>query len=206
MPAAPATRRARHAVRTRQQIVDAALALFLEQGFEATTVDEIAERADVSPRTFFRYFPTKEALLFHDLDDRLADVQQRIEARPPDEGPAEALVTVLCEMVEAIESTPEERALTVQLIRERPGLRSYQRSTIAQHAEREVTAALAERAGLAPDDLGLRAMVTATAACFDLALREWTDGGAEGAFRPTFLRVLDACAASFPRPGDLSAT
>lgn len=205
MPAAPATRRERHAVRTRQQIVDAALALFLEQGFEATTVDEIAARADVSPRTFFRYFPTKEALLFHDLDDRLAAVQQRIEARPADEAPAETLVEVLCEMVEAIESTPEERALTVRMIHERPALRAYQRSTIAEHAEREVTAALAVRAGLPSDDLGLRAMVTATAACLDLALRVWTDDGARGPFRATFLRVLDACAASFPRTRDASA-
>ncbi|MEO6628043.1 MAG: helix-turn-helix domain-containing protein, partial [Aquihabitans sp.] len=58
--------RERHAVETRQRIVDVALALFLQHGYEATTTDEIAEQADVSPRTFFRYFATKEALLFHD--------------------------------------------------------------------------------------------------------------------------------------------
>src|SRR5207244_2261335 len=60
--------RERHMDRTRAAIVDAALALFSEQGFTETTVDAIAERADVGRRTFFRYFPAKESVLFHDID------------------------------------------------------------------------------------------------------------------------------------------
>ncbi len=60
------TLRQRHADRTRAAIVSAALELFRERSFHGTTIDEIAERADVGPRTFFRYFPTKEAVLFAD--------------------------------------------------------------------------------------------------------------------------------------------
>src|SRR2546425_227876 len=63
--------RERHMDRTRAAIVDAALALFSEQGFTETTVDAIAERADVGRRTFFRYFPAKESVLFHDIDAQI---------------------------------------------------------------------------------------------------------------------------------------
>lgn len=56
--------RAQHAARTRQALVDAALQLYSTQGYDETTTTEIAEAAGVSPRTFFRYFPTKESVLF----------------------------------------------------------------------------------------------------------------------------------------------
>src|SRR3546814_18260221 len=117
MAAAPVSLREKHAAQTRQRIVDVALGLFVDQGFDATTVDEIAEQADVSPRTFFRYFPTKEALLFHDLEERLVLIQDMIVQRPADESAAEALVQALCRMVDEIESTPERRALPVRLLR-----------------------------------------------------------------------------------------
>src|SRR3954470_5424205 len=86
--------RERHAARTRDAIVSAALELFEERGIQATTVDEISARADVAPRTFFRYFPTKEAVLFA----RAADDRQRIAialaARPETEHPFVSLTTV----------------------------------------------------------------------------------------------------------------
>lgn len=62
--ASGSSRRAEQKARTRQALIDAALELFAANGFDATTADEIAERAGVSPRTFFRYFPTKESVLF----------------------------------------------------------------------------------------------------------------------------------------------
>ena len=56
--------RSEHADRTRSALLDAALDLFSAHGYDETTTDEIAEAAGVSPRTFFRYFPTKESVLF----------------------------------------------------------------------------------------------------------------------------------------------
>ena len=62
--AAP-TPRAVSAARVREALIDAALELFARDGFDATHADRVAERAGVSPRTFFRYFPTKESVVFH---------------------------------------------------------------------------------------------------------------------------------------------
>src|SRR5712692_1119262 len=77
--------RERHMDRTRAAIVDAALALFQEQGFTETTVDAIAERADVGRRTFFRYFPAKESVLFHDIDSQIQATLDSLAARPADD-------------------------------------------------------------------------------------------------------------------------
>jgi AcrR family transcriptional regulator len=60
----PPSRRQAHKQRTERALQQAALALFAEKGYDDTTTDEIAEQAGVSPRTFFRYFPTKESVLF----------------------------------------------------------------------------------------------------------------------------------------------
>jgi AcrR family transcriptional regulator len=184
--------REKHAVETRQRIVEAGIGLFVANGFELTTIDEIAERADVSARTFFRYFPSKDSLLFHDFDERMNQMADLIRRRPVDEPPVETFVHVLTEMVEQVRSTPEERALVIRLVSERPSLRSYQRETIAGHGERLATAILAERAGVPAHDLGLRAMVASVSACFDVALQAWIAEGAEGPFRPRFEEVLAA--------------
>jgi AcrR family transcriptional regulator len=89
--------RQRHMDRTRAAIVDAALALFSEQGFIETTVGAIAERADVSRRTFFRYFPAKESVLFHDIDTQIQATVDALAARPEGESPFEALIAALGE-------------------------------------------------------------------------------------------------------------
>jgi AcrR family transcriptional regulator len=74
-------RRQLHKDRTSAAIVDAALELFTDLGFDATTVEQIAARAEVSPVTVFRYFGSKDAILFATLDDetaRLRDIVRSI--------------------------------------------------------------------------------------------------------------------------------
>lgn len=89
--------RERKRERTRQALVDAALELFERNGYEATTVAEIAARAEVGTRTFFNYFPTKEDLLFPEHDLRVRTTLVAIANRSPAETPAEVLLRALRE-------------------------------------------------------------------------------------------------------------
>jgi AcrR family transcriptional regulator len=83
--------RERKKQRTREQIVESAFALFRERGFQATTVADIAAAADIAPRTFFAYFPSKEAVVFYDFDGLFASLKETIEGRPEDETAIDAL-------------------------------------------------------------------------------------------------------------------
>lgn len=83
--------RARKEHATRARLVDAALARFAEEGFETTTVDTIAEDAEVSRRTFFRYFPSKEDLLFVDGPRRLAEFEAQLAPSDAEETPLESV-------------------------------------------------------------------------------------------------------------------
>ena len=76
--------RERKKQRTREQIIAAAMRLFAERGYHATTIADIATAADVAPRTFFSYFSSKEAVVFHDLDRDLEALAlaQRARASP----------------------------------------------------------------------------------------------------------------------------
>src|SRR5215831_6067518 len=85
--------RERKKEQTRRALEDAALALFEQQGFERTTVEEIAAACDVSPRTFFRYFATKEQLL-HGDDSEFAAVLDDLERRPATEPPLRSVRAV----------------------------------------------------------------------------------------------------------------
>src|SRR5262249_60240363 len=77
--------RERKKARTREALQEAAIARFARQGFEGATVEEIAEACEVSPRTFFRYFPTKEDVLFADAEGRRERLLAVIAERPADE-------------------------------------------------------------------------------------------------------------------------
>lgn len=71
--------RQRKKERRRKAIIEAAWGLFREKGYDATTIDEIADRAEISRRTFFRYFPCKEDVVFHQRAERLALLKALLE-------------------------------------------------------------------------------------------------------------------------------
>ncbi|MFC6880011.1 MULTISPECIES: TetR family transcriptional regulator [Actinomadura] len=121
--------------RTRWAIASAALRLFAERGYEETTIADITAAADVSPRTFFSYFPSKEDVVFTEIDDRLAEVAERLSDRPPGEPPLETIRRCVVDVTEAIVAEHGEYgAVQVRLILERPGLqaRALQRLTATQ--------------------------------------------------------------------------
>lgn len=83
--------RERKKQRTRAMLIDAATDLCLRQGYESTTVDQIAAAADVSPRTFSRYFATKDAVFLTLIEDYSHEVAIELETVPFDVGPLEAI-------------------------------------------------------------------------------------------------------------------
>ena len=83
--------RERKKARTREALHDAAMELFSRQGFDGTTVEEIADACEVSPRTFFRYFPTKEDVLFGDSEQRSTALIETLAAQPLDLAPLDAI-------------------------------------------------------------------------------------------------------------------
>jgi AcrR family transcriptional regulator len=94
VPAA-AGRRDRKKNETRQALRDAAHRLFAEKGFSQTTIDDITEAADVSRRTFFRYYASKDDLLRSDVSDLLPVMVGALRARPADEPPFAAILAAL---------------------------------------------------------------------------------------------------------------
>jgi AcrR family transcriptional regulator len=93
--------RERKKQRTRDALVDAAFELFGRKGFDATTIDEIADAVEISPRTFFRYFESKEDVALTLLDRQFAAIYAAFVARPADEPVITALRHAVVEMLRA---------------------------------------------------------------------------------------------------------
>ncbi|MEV0387992.1 TetR family transcriptional regulator [Nonomuraea sp. NPDC050643] len=91
------SRRDRKKRETRRRIVMAAIRLFDEQGYEQTTVTQIAAAADVDPKTFFNYFPSKDEVLFVDVEQDFGVLLEAVGRRRPDEGPGEVLARMVQE-------------------------------------------------------------------------------------------------------------
>jgi AcrR family transcriptional regulator len=100
---------------TAQAIADAAWDLFAERGYQETSINDIAERANIAPRTFFRYFPTKDAVVYPELDQMLASVRSAFKARPTDEPVIASLIGALETMSQSLseEATRNQERLHV---------------------------------------------------------------------------------------------
>ncbi|MCK7625219.1 TetR/AcrR family transcriptional regulator [Streptomyces sp. RS10V-4] len=145
-------RRARKKARTRQALADAALELFLERGYDAVGVREVAEAADVSVTTLFKHFPSKEALVF-DLDEDLeAGMVAAVRDRAPDCSVLDALCAHLVRTRLCLHSgEPDVRAFYA-MVEATPALREYQDRMWLRH-ETALAAVLAEAAGAPEGDL-----------------------------------------------------
>ncbi|MEU6478935.1 helix-turn-helix domain-containing protein [Streptomyces sp. NPDC047017] len=144
-------RRERKKAATRQALADAALTLFLERGYDAVGIKEIAEAADVSTTTLFKHFPSKEALVFDQDADLEAALISAVRDRPPGTPVTAALREhVLRSRLFAPEGTAEI-AVFRELIRATPALSAYQRRMWMRH-EHTLAAAIAAELDAPADD------------------------------------------------------
>ncbi len=146
--------RERKKMRTRALIQEEALRLFLEKGFEATTVEEIARAAEISPGTFFNYFQTKEDVVFQDdLDPVLLEA---LQVEPASPGPVAALREAIHKVYSRL--TPEQN----RIFRRRLGLISANSTLRAAFLNQsagqldQIAAVVAQHAGRSSDDFAVR--------------------------------------------------
>jgi AcrR family transcriptional regulator len=163
----------------RADIGSVAIRLFAERGFDAVTINEIADAAGTSPRTFFRYFATKdEVVLDYEryLFDRLAAA---LDERPLTEGPVTALREAF---IATSHVEPSDRARVLELgriLEATPSLRGRaQGDRIAESAP--LVTAIAARMGVADDDLRPRTIVAAMSAIAAAEFKAWVLDQGEG--------------------------
>lgn len=165
--------RERKKAATKHSIQDHALRLFVEKGYDATTVDEIAAAAGVSHMTFFRYFPRKEDVVEYDEYDPLLD--ELIAARPEHEPPLTALHKAIRTGLEKVLTTDREALLIrTRLVLRDAVLRS--RNVIAQDTTRDLFArALARRAGLEEPNFTATVQASAALGAMAAVLTTWAE-------------------------------
>ena len=171
------SRRQAHKLRTERALQQAALALFGEQGYDTTTTDEIAERAGVSPRTFFRYFPTKESVLFVGEYGWLQSFNKEFLAQPDELSDLDAMRATL-------------HALAPDLAKRRAALTLYERAVassptlrggVYDHQQQDIVAiaaAIATRRELPEADLSCTTLATVVLLTYRNSLMRWLAGPA----------------------------
>jgi AcrR family transcriptional regulator len=171
------TFRDRKKERTRQQLITSALELFSERGFDAVTVDEIAQRAWVSERTFFRYFPSKEDVLWPDSDEQLAMFAAAIVARPEYERPLEAVRNTMRALAEQMNVDPSFAIARAAIVAETPGLVARD---LLEYSRWETTVrdAIRQRTGATDDDVTAAMTAVVAGGALRVAFERWVADGA----------------------------
>jgi AcrR family transcriptional regulator len=169
--------RERKKQRTREQIVGAAFKLFHERGWHATTVADIAAAADIAPRTFFAYFPSKEAVVFYDFDPVFASLKATVEQRPEGETAIDALRRWLDESLPAKRNHSANGDLRKCLIADEPALAAHGRHLLAR-LEDVLREGVARDLGDAPDSLRAKLVAAAATAAIN-AIEDSGTGKAE---------------------------
>jgi AcrR family transcriptional regulator len=183
--------RERKKVRTRQAIRRAAYRLFARQGYEATRVDEIAEAAEVSPSTVFRYFPTKEDIVLTDEEDPVLEAALR--ARPAHEPPLTALREAMRDTFRQLYDTPEamaEARQRLRLVATVPAIRRRMHETMMVSGA-AIAEVVAERLGRSADDLEVRIFIGAVMGGLLEAMTRWVDHGSSEELPQLVDRAID---------------
>lgn len=177
MPADPTSLRERKKEKTRLAIQQVALDLFERHGYDRTTIEQIAAGAEVSPSTVYRYFETKEAIVFWDRwDPRMLEA---IAARPVGEPAIDSLWAALDELMPI--ALAEEGGLIhrrIQLSLREPELQAHM-NELAEAVTTLVVHTLAHRDGRPEDDFDLRVAGHAAMGALVVAMRTWAAEGGD---------------------------
>jgi AcrR family transcriptional regulator len=166
--------RERKKARTRAAIREHAFRLFREKGYDDTTVEQIAEAAEVSPSTFFRYFPTKEDVVLQDDMDLLW--LEAVQQQPPELSPVAALrAGVSAAFARMGEEDWAQMREISELATAIPAIRARMLTELARTIQL-LAEAVAERSGRDPSDFAVRALAGAVVG---MAMAAWFDEGSD---------------------------
>jgi AcrR family transcriptional regulator len=196
--------RERKKLRTRRALAGAALRMFTEKGFDATTLEELAEQAEVSKSTFFRFFPAKEAAAIEAETELWSAYLDAIAARELSGAILGELHQALAAAAAGLDPGWDERFLaTRRLVAAEPALLKYVEHHRAGVKE-QVIACLAGKLHLDPEDLRLHVLAELAVTAWSLSGRHWVRHGGQGG-RDALLEGLDAAVKAIPASLDLSA-
>jgi len=186
--------RQRKKERTRQQLAGAALQLFVERGYEAVKVEDIAAAVDVSERTFFRYFASKEEVLWPDQEERRAEFAAVLAARPRDEPLLESLRQAAIVSAESYQAQGGEMLARFGLLTRTPTLRGYLLECL-EAWEDVATSVLTKRIGSGRNGaLRSRLLASASVAAFRVAVITWVASEGRRDLRTLAVQALDSLA------------
>lgn len=179
-PEAPLGLRERKKIECRRAIAAAARELAMAHGVDGFTVEEAAERAGVSARTFFNYFGSKEEAIIGFDRTQVATIRQRLLDRPPSEEPLAALGALFLDDPARLEANAHGLATRTELVRRHPSLMPYHLAA-SWEIERGLVAAMAERLGVDPHADPYPTVVVAVAvAALRSTMLWWHDSGRPG--------------------------
>jgi AcrR family transcriptional regulator len=164
--------RSEHADRTRNALLEAALNLFSTNGYDETTTDEIAAAASVSPRTFFRYFPTKESVLFFGEYDFIDAVSGVYLAQPEEASDFEAMANSFALLAPGLKRIRTRISQYHEAVASSPVLQGRERRNHDANAE-TVAKMVAERRGLPVPDDECQLLASIGMLLFERATNRW---------------------------------
>ena len=183
-------------IKTREAIRAATYALIKEQGYDATTIEQIAERAEVSPSTVFRYFPAKEDIVLTDEYDQL--MAEELRSRPPGESWMDSVRHVMRLAIEANDrEEPEVARMRAHLAVQVPAVRSRMVESMSATG-RLLRDAIAERHGLDPDSLEVRVYAMSFIGGLMEVSMYWAENDFEGDLSDLVDRGLDVLERGLP--------
>ncbi len=172
---------------TRRRLTRAGQRLFAEQGFDRTSVDEIAAAAGVSRRTFFHYFDSKEDVVLSRHDDFERALLEAIRTSPPKMPLLQVAEQAVIAALGSFDA--EEARLLERLKRDTPALRARDHGKY-ERLERSIAGALAERSGASPDDLRARLDAMLVAGILRVGGSGWVSAAAAGVGIEEYMREV----------------